>query len=70
VGPPYFEAVFAPLMAPAIFLMAIGPVASWKRRELPALWTRLKWAFGIAVAAALILPFASGAGRRTSPSAC
>jgi cytochrome c-type biogenesis protein CcmF len=60
VGPPYFEAVFAPLMAPAVFLMAIGPVASWKRAELPALWTRLKWAFGIAVAAAVILPFVFG----------
>ncbi|APV51194.1 c-type cytochrome biogenesis protein CcmF [Betaproteobacteria bacterium GR16-43] len=60
VGPPYFEAVFAPLMAPAIFLMAVGPVASWKRAELPALWTRLKWAFAVAVAAGLILPFAFG----------
>jgi len=60
VGPPYFEAVFAPLMAPAVFLMAVGPVASWKRAELPALWTRLKWAFGVAVAAAVILPFVFG----------
>ncbi|QJR10910.1 Cytochrome c-type biogenesis protein CcmF [Usitatibacter rugosus] len=60
VGPPYFEAVFGPLMAPAVFLMAVGPVASWKRAELPALWTRLKWALGVAVAAAIILPFVFG----------
>jgi cytochrome c-type biogenesis protein CcmF len=60
VGPPYFEAVFAPLMAPAIFLMAIGPVASWKRAELPALWTRLRWAAGVAMAIAVILPFVFG----------
>src|SRR5688572_21617200 len=48
VGPPYFDAVFFPLMAPAIFLMAIGPVASWKQASLPALWTRLRWALGAA----------------------
>src|SRR5437899_738563 len=31
VGPPYFEAVFVPLMAPALFLMGVGPLARWKR---------------------------------------
>jgi len=60
VGPPYFDAVFVPLMAPAVFLMAIGPVASWKRAALPDLWTRLRWAFGVSVAAALLLPFVLG----------
>src|SRR5688500_10901980 len=60
VGPPYFDTVFFPLMAPAIFLMAIGPVASWKRAELPELWTRLRWALAIAVVAALVIPFALG----------
>ena len=35
VGPPYFDAVFYPLMAPAVFLMAVGPMASWKRATLP-----------------------------------
>ena len=29
VGPPYFDAVFYPLMAPAVFLMGVGPMASW-----------------------------------------
>jgi len=60
VGPPYFDAVFYPLMAPAVFLMAIGPLASWKRAALPGLWTRLRWALGISVAAALVIPFALG----------
>jgi cytochrome c-type biogenesis protein CcmF len=60
VGPPYFEAVFGPLMAPLVFLMGVGPVASWRRAELPDLWTRLKWALGVAIAAALLLPFALG----------
>jgi cytochrome c-type biogenesis protein CcmF len=57
VGPPYFDAVFYPLMAPAMFLMGIGPLTRWKQSELPALATRLKWAAGISVAAALLLPF-------------
>ena len=60
VGPPYFEAVFGPLMAPLVFLMGVGPIASWRRAELPDLWTRLRWALGVAIAAALVLPFALG----------
>jgi len=31
VGPPYFETVFAPIMAIAAFLMGIGPFARWKQ---------------------------------------
>jgi cytochrome c-type biogenesis protein CcmF len=60
VGPPYFDSVFFPLMAPAIFLMGVGPVASWKRAALPDLWTRLRWALAVSVAAALVLPFVLG----------
>jgi cytochrome c-type biogenesis protein CcmF len=60
VGPPYFDAVFFPLMAPAVFLMAIGPLASWKNAALPELATRLKWALGIALACAVIVPLARG----------
>jgi cytochrome c-type biogenesis protein CcmF len=60
VGPPYFDLVFPVLMAPAAFLMAIGPVASWKKAELPDLWTRLKWAFAVALGSAVILPFVLG----------
>jgi cytochrome c-type biogenesis protein CcmF len=60
VGPPYFDTVFFPLMAPAVFLMAIGPVASWKRAALPDLWTRLRWALGVALLAAIVVPFAMG----------
>jgi cytochrome c-type biogenesis protein CcmF len=60
VGPPYFDAVFFPLMAPAVFLMALGPIASWKRAALPDLWVRLRWAMVVATVAALILPFVMG----------
>jgi cytochrome c-type biogenesis protein CcmF len=60
VGPPYFDAVFAPLMAPAIFLMGIGPIARWKEAALPELAMRLRWAFGISIATAVILPLMLG----------
>jgi cytochrome c-type biogenesis protein CcmF len=60
VGPPYFDSVFVPLMTPAAFLMAIGPVASWKQAALPDLWTRLRWALAVSVATALLLPLALG----------
>jgi cytochrome c-type biogenesis protein CcmF len=56
VGPPYFNAVFVPLMAPALFLMGIGPLARWKEASLPDMVARLKWALGVAVAVSLLLP--------------
>ena len=60
VGPPYFNLVFVPLMAPAMFLMGIGPIARWKKASLPELAQRLRWAFVIAVISAIALPFVSG----------
>ncbi|MCO5099947.1 MAG: heme lyase CcmF/NrfE family subunit [Burkholderiaceae bacterium] len=56
VGPPYFESVFVPLMAPALFLMGIGPIARWKQAQLPELLARLRWALAVAVVASLLLP--------------
>jgi len=52
VGPPYFDAVFVPLTAPAVFLMGIGPLARWRDAPLPQLARRLRWALGAAVLAA------------------
>ncbi len=54
VGPPYFDAVFAPLMAPVVFLMGIGPMTRWKQSELPDLARRLRWAAGVTVVATLV----------------
>ncbi len=53
VGPPYFDAVFYPLMAPAAFLMGVGPIARWNDAPLPELWARLRWALGVALVSAL-----------------
>ena len=60
VGPPYFESVFLPLMAPAVFLMGIAPFAQWKQDRPLALALRLRWAFAVAVVSALAMPFALG----------
>ncbi len=60
VGPPYFEAVFVPIMALALFMMGIGPLMRWKKASLPELAVRLRWAFAVSLASALLLPFALG----------
>jgi cytochrome c-type biogenesis protein CcmF len=60
VGPPYFEAVFVPLMAPALFLMGIGPLARWKHASLPELAVVLRWALAVSLALGLLLPLALG----------
>jgi cytochrome c-type biogenesis protein CcmF len=60
VGPQYFETVFVPLMAPALFLMGIGPLARWKKASIPDIAMRLRWALAASLVAALALPFAMG----------
>ncbi|MBE0627884.1 MAG: c-type cytochrome biogenesis protein CcmF, partial [Burkholderiales bacterium] len=60
VGPPYFESVFVPLMAPALFLMGVGPLARWKQASVPELALRLRWALAVSFAAAIIVPLAMG----------
>ena len=53
VGPPYFQATFAPMMIPLALAAAIGPMLSWKRGDLLAALERL-WVAGIAAAAAVL----------------
>src|SRR5437763_9099832 len=60
VGPPSFNAVFVPLMAPAAFLIGVGPIARWKQAQLPELAVRLRWAFVLSFVAAIVLPFVVG----------
>src|SRR5438876_8418297 len=60
VGPPYFETVFVPLMAPALFLMGVGPLARWKRASIPELAVLLRWALAVSLAVGLLLPLAFG----------
>jgi len=60
VGPPYFNAVFVPLMAPALFLMGVGPLARWRQATAIDLARKLRWAFGVSAASAVIAPFLLG----------
>ena len=60
VGPPYFDSVFALVMAPVVFLMGVGPLARWRQAELPALARRLRWALALAIVAALLTGWAAG----------
>ena len=57
VGPPYFNAVFLPLMAPLAVLVGLAGVVSWKRSKLrEALWP-LRWIALGALIVAVALPF-------------
>jgi cytochrome c-type biogenesis protein CcmF len=60
VGPPYFNAVFAPLLVPTIFLMIPGSVSRWRDANVRDIAHHLRWtALGAAVLA-VIWPFILG----------
>ncbi len=60
VGPPYFDAVFYPLMIPVIFLMGLGPLVRWKQSSVAMLWRDTRLALGLALLAGLTLPWWMG----------
>ena len=60
VGPPYFEAVFTPILAAALVLMGVGPLMRWKQGSLVGLRKTLALAGAISLAPALILPLLLG----------
>jgi cytochrome c-type biogenesis protein CcmF len=60
VGPPYFDAVFAPLMMPALFLMGVAPFARWKQATVAELARTLRWAFVSAAVVGVLTPFFFG----------
>jgi cytochrome c-type biogenesis protein CcmF len=60
VGPPYFNAVFVPLMVPLLFLVAAGPFARWKEASARAIARRLAVPAAVAIAAGIGVPLALG----------
>ena len=60
VGPPYFESVFMPLMAPAILLAGIGPLIAWRKGDAAQLARRLRWVAIVALVGALFTPLLFG----------
>ena len=61
VGPPYFDAVFVPLMLPALFLIGVAPFARWKAASLAELARLLRWAFVVAALVGALAPLLGGA---------
>ena len=60
VGPPYFEAVFAPVMMVAVLAMGFGPFARWKQDTLVQIVKRV-WPWFIAsVVIAMAIPYLFG----------
>jgi len=57
VGPPYFEAVFVPLMVPLLLLAGVGPLVAWKQASVAGVLRRLRW---IAAGALLFAAVALG----------
>lgn len=55
VGPPYFEAVFVPLVVPALVLMGGGPMVRWKRSAMPELRSQGLWALGASGVTAVLM---------------
>ncbi len=58
VGPPYFNAVFIPLMAPLAFAVGFGILLRWKRDDILMLSRRLSWIFVACITAGLLIPLA------------
>ncbi|MBA2655078.1 MAG: heme lyase CcmF/NrfE family subunit [Gammaproteobacteria bacterium] len=56
VGPPYFNAVFIPLVVPILFMMGIGPALHWKESRVSLVVKRFKYTLPISLLLALILP--------------
>ncbi|WP_373090376.1 heme lyase CcmF/NrfE family subunit [Zhongshania sp.] len=56
VGPPYFNAIFVPLMCLLALLVGIGPSSQWKRTGAQRWWRALLGAFIASAIIALILP--------------
>jgi cytochrome c-type biogenesis protein CcmF len=60
VGPPYFNAVFVPLMVPAVVLLGAVPLARWKNADFGDMARRLIVPALVAIAMGAIAPWLAG----------
>ncbi len=60
VGPPYFNAVFVPVMAPVLFLMGVAPFARWKEASIREISRTVRWAMLASAVVAIVLPLVYG----------
>ncbi len=57
VGPPYFNAVFLPLMSPLALLVGVSALVGWKRAKFADVVSRLRWVAIVALVVGGLLPF-------------
>ncbi len=56
IGPPYFNAIFAPLMMILIVFLGIGPISRWKRTSTHYLLTQLSRVLIASLILGIVLP--------------
>jgi cytochrome c-type biogenesis protein CcmF len=69
VGPPYFEAVFVPLMAPVALLLGVGPFVRWQRAEGRDILRSLRAPLLLTLLGVAAIAWASGVSSVSSPLA-
>jgi cytochrome c-type biogenesis protein CcmF len=55
IGAPFFNQMFTYLIVPFVFFMGLGPLSRWKNQSPQALYKQLLIAFGLSLAAALLI---------------
>ena len=60
VGAPYFNAVFVPLMAPVMFLLAAVPLARWKNTDVKEIALQMWIPGALALVAGALIPYLMG----------
>jgi len=68
VGPPFFNAVFVPLMVPMVIVMAVGPMLAWKRGDAFGAAKRL-WLALVAAAVVFAGTYVAAGGEVTNVGA-
>jgi cytochrome c-type biogenesis protein CcmF len=58
IGPPYFNAIFVPLMALLALVLGVGPISRWKKTSGRYLSTQLLWVGVISLGLGIVLPLA------------
>ena len=56
VGPPYFNAIFIPIMAPLAIAVGMGMLLRWKRDSLSQFAARIRWIALACVIGGMLLP--------------
>jgi cytochrome c-type biogenesis protein CcmF len=57
VGPPYFNAVFVPLMIPLAVMIGVGPLTRWKEDHVGRLQQLIRLTLAVSIAVGVLLPW-------------